>query len=215
MKVIFTDEVPYKKKHTKKTKKKLPKKRGAPRSDFFHFHSVFGKPFANNRVLAQIQGLAPLSGKSWIHHWKWHITYSPWRIKGWGRGGGGGGALDSLSQVFHFHAVFWTNYWIIGWRLLSGWCPHLRNPGSTTVHNSLFLQCFYKHRLFSYFLPDLVESLFTTKNPDTITKQDFKGTCIEDVPCIKSLQEPEFQDAPNSGTHCFGFYPCFQADCEQ
>ena len=104
MKVIFTDDVPYKKKTTKKTPQKTTKKRGAPRSDFFHFHSVFGKPFANNRGLAQIQGLAPPSGKSWIRHWKWHITYSPWRIKGWGRGRGGriGLTLPSFSLSCSF-----------------------------------------------------------------------------------------------------------------
>ena len=42
---------------------------GAPRGPkCLHFHAVFGKHWPNNR-LAPPQGLAPLSGKSWIRHW--------------------------------------------------------------------------------------------------------------------------------------------------
>ena len=35
------------------------------------------------------------------------------------------------------------------------------------------------------------------------------------VPVLQSTQHPQLQDTPSSGTYCVGFYPLFQADCEQ
>ena len=50
----------------------------------------------------------------------------------------------------------------------------------------------------------------------------YRGCCTfifthhkEIVPYLLSSQNPQLQDTPGSGTHCVGFYPCFQADCEQ
>ena len=41
-----------------------------PRSSFFHFDVVFGKTLPNNRLAHPSLGFAPLTGKSWIRHWK-------------------------------------------------------------------------------------------------------------------------------------------------
>ena len=35
------------------------------------------------------------------------------------------------------------------------------------------------------------------------------------VPFLQSSQSSQLQDTPGSVTHCVGFYPCFQANCEQ
>ena len=50
----------------------------------------------------------------------------------------------------------------------------------------------------------------------------YRGCCTfifthhkEIVPYLLSSQNPQLQDTPGSKTHCVGFYPCFQADCEQ
>ena len=56
-----------------------------PRSNFFHFHAVFGKNLAKNYIFGSNSkvGAPPLpypSGKSWIRHWFTYLDHNRFRF---------------------------------------------------------------------------------------------------------------------------------------